>query len=526
MNLTTISCSQSAIAGAERRARGRRRGAAAGLLPALAVAWLACSQTPTQVAATDDTIGPGGGTFTTVDGAVTIVVPAGALDQPVTITATRATAPSGLPVIAGTAWEFGPDGTQFAVPVEVTISYDPANVSGDPANLRLVQILASAGELELATDVGRDAAANTVTGTIRHFSGWGVATCGPNCLPPPDLTAEYEGVNEGVALSWTTPTWSRVTIYRAALRQCEPGETSGRYGPYECVSSPAEALTPPPDCLAPGTAPDGRPCVYTRWGIAAGGWGGLSDRGLGSRGAIFWYLARGGADENPLRAWSHPPQQVTHFGTPDAPDVPADFTATAISDSAIRLTWQPTPTASGYELERLDNGAWSGSTLPYSDYEFTEERLMPNTQYQYRIRSVNEYGVSAYAFANATTGAGGGAGCTDFNLRLDFNPVEVVAGGGDVVPVFVDRQGGFTGQVEVTLVSVPNGPNWPDVFETWEWSPSLVDAGSTYSILSFRMRTDVTPGAQYEFQVAGGSPLIETAPAVCLIPITFEVITP
>jgi hypothetical protein len=352
-----------------------------------------------------------------------------------------------------------------------------------------------------------------------------VASCGSaGCLPPPDLTAEYEGAGQGIALSWATPTWSWVRIYRAAFRQCEPGETSGQFGPYTCVSSPAEALTPPPQCIAPGTAPDGRPCTYTLHTNAVGAWGGIADRSLGSRGAVFWYQARGGLDEEPLRAWSFPPQQVTHFGTPDPPDAPANFTATADSETSIELTWQPTPTASGYELERLGADGWT-ATLPFSDFSFPDEGLLENTTYNYRIRSFNEHGVSGYVAASATTGGpGGGAGCEDFNLRLDFDPVEVAAGSSDVMPVFIDRAAGFTGQVELSLFSAPGGPHWSDVMEFWAFDPNVAEGSETFSILSFTMRGDLSAGESFEFQISGGSPLLETDPEWCTIPITFEVI--
>jgi hypothetical protein len=38
------------------------------------------------------------------------------------------------------------------------------------------------------------------------------------------------------------------------------------------------------------------------------------------------------------------------------------------------------------------------------------------------------------------------------------------------------------------------------------------------------MRPDVAPGALYAFQIFAGSPLVETAPEVCTLPITFDVI--
>jgi hypothetical protein len=86
--------------------------------------------------------GTGGGTFTLGGGAVTLVVPAGAVPQDVFLTAVRATSvPAG--VVPGTAWDFGPDGIVFSAPVTMTIAYDPANVpSGiDEAELRIHKVV-------------------------------------------------------------------------------------------------------------------------------------------------------------------------------------------------------------------------------------------------------------------------------------------------------------------------------------------------------------------------------------------------
>ncbi|HEX7050196.1 MAG TPA: hypothetical protein VF188_08355 [Longimicrobiales bacterium] len=496
-------------------------------LLALAAAAGACHEDPVDgpVEPGDEAIGPEGGTFTAADGGLTLVIPAGALDSSVMITATPIFAPASLPVVPGTAWELGPRGLRFAEPVELTIRYDPARVTGDPADLRIAEIFGTAGELELAGAVGHDEAEHTVTGTIRGFSPWGIVMCTGGCLDPPDLTAEFEGATEGVALSWPTPTWSWVRIYRAVLRECEPGETSGEFGPYTCVSH-TEVVTPPPECVAPDTASDGRPCTYTLYTQALGVSGSTRDLFLlGSRGAVAWYQARGGSDDNPLRAWSFPAQQVAWFGTPDPPEVPGNFKATPVSATAIRLDWQPTPTASGYELERLGPDGWSG-TLPYSDFTFTDDSLVENTHYDYRIRSVNEHGVSAYATAGATTdsigGGGTGANCEDFNLRLDFDPVGVAHGASDVVPVFIDRAPGFTGPIELRLVGEDPAPDF--VLSTWAFNPNPVEAGTAASTLSFTGREDGPPaGSEHRFGLEGGSPTIANATSVCAIAINFKV---
>jgi len=68
-------------------------------------------------------------TVTLAGRAVTLDLPEGALSGDVFFTATPADVPPGGPPIApGTAWDLGPDGLDFGVPVWLTLSYDPANL--------------------------------------------------------------------------------------------------------------------------------------------------------------------------------------------------------------------------------------------------------------------------------------------------------------------------------------------------------------------------------------------------------------
>ena len=75
-----------------------------------------------------ETIGPDGGTLTA--GPHKLVIPAGALREPTTITMT---APSGRGV---NAVEFQPEGLQFAKPAYLTMSYSNCSLLGTIADLR------------------------------------------------------------------------------------------------------------------------------------------------------------------------------------------------------------------------------------------------------------------------------------------------------------------------------------------------------------------------------------------------------
>jgi hypothetical protein len=134
-------------------------------------------------------VGPAGGTFEFQDGAVTLVVPAGAVaaDTTVTITPSAASAPSPAPV-AGTFFSFSPEGTTFAQPVQLTLRYDLGKLPAgtDPATMQLSKATSDGWE-SLATTI--DTAARTATAELHGFSSWGLT---------PGLTAVF-GSSSGVA---------------------------------------------------------------------------------------------------------------------------------------------------------------------------------------------------------------------------------------------------------------------------------------------------------------------------------------
>jgi len=70
---------------------------------------------------------------------------------------------------------------------------------------------------------------------------------------------------------------------------------------------------------------------------------------------------------------------------------PANLTATAISDSAIRLNWEDrSQNEHGIEVQRSDDGGENFRaivTLPADTVTFTDTGLTPNTTYTYRVRA-------------------------------------------------------------------------------------------------------------------------------------------
>ena len=119
-------------------------------------------------------VGAGGGQTELAGGQVMLDIPAGAVGGPIAVDAVPVTDPSTLPPsptpIPGTAFDLQPDGTVFAEPIRLTISYDPAMLPpGVPeAELRIHKLVN--GEY-VQLDAGLvDLANKTVSGLTDEFS--------------------------------------------------------------------------------------------------------------------------------------------------------------------------------------------------------------------------------------------------------------------------------------------------------------------------------------------------------------------
>jgi len=108
-----------------------------------------------------------GGTATSQDGKVSIVVPQGAISTDIALTITSRTESASV----GKVYEFGPSGTVFQTPVTVDIAYElselPANVSED--RLYLVTETTD-GYMQALTDIVSDPSRRVVQGKLSHFS--------------------------------------------------------------------------------------------------------------------------------------------------------------------------------------------------------------------------------------------------------------------------------------------------------------------------------------------------------------------
>jgi hypothetical protein len=116
-------------------------------------------------------VGASGGTVATADGALTVVIPAGALAANVTVTVTPTSSPGAGAL--GTVYELGPSGTQFSSPVTLSLHYDSANLNGvSEGSLRLATF--AAGNWQILAGAAVDTSAKTVTGTTTHLSPYGI----------------------------------------------------------------------------------------------------------------------------------------------------------------------------------------------------------------------------------------------------------------------------------------------------------------------------------------------------------------
>ncbi len=96
---------------------------------------------------------------------------------------------------------------------------------------------------------------------------------------------------------------------------------------------------------------------------------------------------------------------------PEQLAIPGSFTATAISDTQINLTWTNVANEVNYQIERSLNGinGWSVINSPVANaVSYSNIGLTAETQYFYRIKAVADnitFLDSEYASANATTEA-------------------------------------------------------------------------------------------------------------------------
>jgi hypothetical protein len=134
-----------------------------------------------------------------------------------------------------------------------------------------------------------------------------------------------------------------------------------------------------------------------------------------------------------------------------APTVPSGLIATAVSGSEINLSWNPSVSASGYNVKRstASNGAYLtvAANLPYLNY--TDTSLTAGTTYYYAVSATNSFGPSANSsFASA--------------VPVSLTPVQLgfAISAGQIQMTWPQDHTGWTLQVQTNAPPAGLGTNW------------------------------------------------------------------
>lgn len=136
-----------------------------------------------------------GGTVTAASGNVTIVAPAGALSSGTALTVDATTSPPADPkLVAGTAYDFGPNGTTFTTPVTLRVKWATTPAGSDPSLFRLHLRNGNAWEPVAGSTV--DVATKTVSASVSHFSSYAILETSPSlpaaAIAPGTIAVGYE----------------------------------------------------------------------------------------------------------------------------------------------------------------------------------------------------------------------------------------------------------------------------------------------------------------------------------------------
>ena len=142
---------------------------------------------------TSATIGATGGTVTGSNG-TSVTIPAGALSQNTLITVTTESNTIDITntKLVGPVYRFGPEGTQFAVPVTVTVSYEPSALPSGTAASSIVMMTAPASSTDYTALTTTIADSTHVSAQTPHFSDF-VATVATTVGPDQGVVVHDQG---------------------------------------------------------------------------------------------------------------------------------------------------------------------------------------------------------------------------------------------------------------------------------------------------------------------------------------------
>ena len=329
-------------------------------------------------------IGPDGGTIEAFGGRVRLVIPPGALAEVVPINIRPLSSSLGN-LLPDTLFEFGPDGTRFLQPVELTLAYNPASVPQvQAASLRIAKLLPD-GTLRLTPPGEVDTADHSVTAEIHGFSSYGVTTACSDpssfCRTPPTLTTAQYMQNRTVNLSWSYPPLDQnipliVILERAVVRGGEPCDEGEPYCVCDGGGCRLNGLQPPHDA-------DYRTLERISTSYTA-----HTDYEIAPDSAFYWYRIRwSGTTES----YASEPRSVLVFGPQGPPSDPASLTATALTCGGVELEWPLVSEANNYLIQRAepDGSFYSLALLPQHTVFYADTAPMTEgVVYTYRVISV------------------------------------------------------------------------------------------------------------------------------------------
>jgi hypothetical protein len=117
------------------------------------------------------TIGAAGGTISSADGRMDLVIPPGALSSDVAITIQPITneCPGGL----GAGYDFLPNGTKFSTPATLIFHYSDSDVNGTDPDFIYYATQDSTGAWDVDIEKDVDTVAKSISFDVHHFSGHG-----------------------------------------------------------------------------------------------------------------------------------------------------------------------------------------------------------------------------------------------------------------------------------------------------------------------------------------------------------------
>lgn len=119
-------------------------------------------------------VGNAGGQIIAADGAVTLTIPASALDRTVGITVRPAPeVPAEPSIVQGSTHELGPDSIRLAAPARLRLVYEPARAAGDVEEASLRPHRVEDGVWVEVFESGADTASSAVFGSIQTLGVYG-----------------------------------------------------------------------------------------------------------------------------------------------------------------------------------------------------------------------------------------------------------------------------------------------------------------------------------------------------------------